>query len=99
MTFALLCLLTFAAMCITEVCWVACVTETQAQHATGAGLWALALFVTTGITTICYTTDPWLLIPAALGAFAGTYFGVWWNKQLAGGKATVLSLLSFYGGH
>ena len=30
--------------------------------------------------TISYVTNPWLLIPALLGAFSGTYVGVILNK-------------------
>jgi hypothetical protein len=38
--------------------------------------WAVALFLLGAVTVLGYTKNRWLLIPAALGAFAGTWAGV-----------------------
>lgn len=92
-----LCALTFLAMTITDICWAICVAQTQQQAPAKAAHWAFALFVTTGIATVCYTTDPWLLIPAATGAWTGTYLGVWWTKLVAQTKETPHnSVLSYW---
>jgi len=46
-----------------------------------AGLWALALLVASSMTTISYTRDPWMVIPAGLGAFCGTWLSLLWKKR------------------
>ena len=41
-----------------------------------ASLWATSILMFTGYVTVSYVNDPWLLIPATLGAFLGTYVAV-----------------------
>lgn len=51
-----------------------------------AGSWAAFLYLLGASATISWVAQPTLLIPAALGAFAGTYVGVWWNRKGSGNK-------------
>ena len=42
---------------------------------------ATIVFLIASITTIGYVENHWLLIPAGIGAFAGTWVGVLYNKK------------------
>lgn len=41
---------------------------------------AMALIVITGFVTSCYVVNQWLLIPAAAGAWVGTYLSIKYGK-------------------
>jgi uncharacterized membrane protein YfcA len=49
-----------------------------------ASIWATVVFVTACVAVINYTTNYWLLIPAGLGAFCGTYVGMILRKRNIG---------------
>lgn len=66
----------FAAMFASDVAWARYVIAAGQRVPLEAGAWAVALFLLGAFTVLGYTRDRWLLIPATLGAFAGTYFGV-----------------------
>jgi uncharacterized membrane protein YfcA len=70
-------LIAFAAMFATDLCWAFYVASVKSNDALAASAWAVALFLLGAIAVIGYTRDRWLLLPAAAGAFAGTYIGVW----------------------
>jgi hypothetical protein len=74
-------LIAFAAMVLTDFCWVLTVRKVRDNAALSAGLWAVALFLTAAVGIISYTTDHWLLVPAAGGTFVGTVLGVLWNRK------------------
>jgi hypothetical protein len=76
----------FIALFVADICWVLCVRKVRDDRALSAGLWATALFVSTSVGIIGFTTDRWLLMPASAGTFAGTYAGVWWSTN---GEATL----------
>lgn len=48
----------------------------QARHATAASIWAAAIVAIGGLSVLAYTHDPYLLIPASIGAYAGTWLTV-----------------------
>jgi hypothetical protein len=68
--------LTFLAMFLTDLSWAAYIGSVKAGSAFEAASWALALFVLGAFAVIGYTRNRWLVVPAALGAFLGTYAGV-----------------------
>jgi hypothetical protein len=80
--FLIRCIITFLAVAVSDVFWVLCVNSTKEHKAFKAAMWALLLLLSTGISIVSYTENHWLLIPAALGAFAGTYVGVKVDKKL-----------------
>jgi uncharacterized membrane protein YfcA len=41
-----------------------------------ASFWSVACYLGGSIAVINYTSDHWMLIPAMLGAFAGTWVGM-----------------------
>jgi hypothetical protein len=47
-----------------------------AGHATPAAGWAALCYALTGLATVQYVADPWLLIPAVLGCMCGTFAAV-----------------------
>jgi hypothetical protein len=67
----------FITMFLTDYFWALYVGAVQTRRPVVAGMWAVALFVMGGLAVIGYTSDHWLLVPAALGAFVGTVAGVW----------------------
>ncbi len=71
-------LIAFLAMFATDAAWSLYVAAVAAGAALAASGWAVALFLLGAVAIIGYTRDRWLLIPAAAGAFLGTYAGVAW---------------------
>jgi hypothetical protein len=69
-------LVTFVAMFATDYAWSLYVAAIKNGLALPASGWAVALFLLGAVTVLGYTKNRWLLIPAALGAFAGTWAGV-----------------------
>jgi hypothetical protein len=69
-------LVAFLAMFATDACWALYVASVKAGSATEAAAWAVALFLLGAVAVMGYVRDRWLLIPGALGAFAGTWAGV-----------------------
>lgn len=71
----------FAALFAADFAWAVCVRKVRDDAPIAAGLWAVAIFIPTAAGVISYTTDPWLLVPATAGTFAGTWAGVRWNTM------------------
>ena len=46
-----------------------------------ASLWSIVITILGANVVISYTTDHMLLIPAAMGAFCGTFVGMKYNKK------------------
>jgi uncharacterized membrane protein YfcA len=46
-----------------------------------ASLWATVVFIVACVAVINYTTNSWLLIPAGVGAFCGTWVGMRLRKN------------------
>lgn len=53
--------------------YLRCVAKNQVM---GASLWSVACYLLGSYAVIEYTTNHWLMIPAVLGAFCGTYAGM-----------------------
>ena len=70
--------LTFLAMAATDFAWAAYVLSVRANDAAAASAWAVALFLLGGYAVIQYTSNRWMLLSGAAGAFVGTYLGVAW---------------------
>jgi hypothetical protein len=45
-------------------------------EALGASFWAMPCYLLGSLAVISYTTNHWLLIPAMMGAFCGTWVGM-----------------------
>jgi uncharacterized membrane protein YfcA len=67
---------TFLAVFATDLLYVYFVKSIQQDQPLSAGLWSMVVTLTASIAVINYTEDHYALIPALLGAFAGTWVGM-----------------------
>lgn len=69
------CALAFFGMIALDFVWARYVlTLTKKYHAVSGG-YAAAIMLLNGVVTLTYVHDPWMILPAAAGAFVGTYIG------------------------
>lgn len=69
-------LLVFVASAAIDLVWTRCVRATVERQRGQAALWAVALYVLSTYATISVVDDHWLVLPAGLGAFIGTWLAV-----------------------
>ena len=69
-------LTTFFALFFTDIFYTYYLRAVQNEQATRASIWAVIVFIIASVAVIEYTTNHWLLIPAGLGAFCGTWVGM-----------------------
>lgn len=67
---------TFFALFFTDVFHTYYLRSVQQDEVLKSSLWAVVVFFIASIAVINYTADHWLLIPACLGAFFGTFVGM-----------------------
>jgi uncharacterized membrane protein YfcA len=67
---------TFFAVFFTDIFYTYYLKAVQEERVVGASVWAVVVFIVACIAVINYTTNYWLLIPAGVGAFCGTYVGM-----------------------
>jgi hypothetical protein len=72
---------TFLAVFVTDLLYVYFVKSIQEDQPISAGLWSMVVTLTASIAVINYTEDHYALIPALIGAFAGTWLGMKIKKQ------------------
>jgi uncharacterized membrane protein YfcA len=68
--------ITFFALFFTDIFYTYYLRSIQNERALAASVWAVIVFVIASVAVINYTTDHWLLIPACMGAFCGTWVGM-----------------------
>lgn len=71
---------TFLAVFVTDLLYVYFVKSIQQNQPISAGMWSMVVTLTASIAVINYTEDHYALIPALIGAFAGTWLGMKINK-------------------
>lgn len=71
----------FFTLFILDIAWSFYLNRVKDGAALSSATWAAALYIMGASATIAWTTNHWLLVPAVLGSFAGTYVGVWWNNR------------------
>lgn len=72
---------TFFAVFFTDIFYTYYLKAVQEEQTIKASLWAVIVFIVACIAVINYTTNYWLLIPAGVGAFCGTYVGMILRKR------------------
>ena len=72
---------TFFALFFTDIFYTYYLRSVINNQALKASVWAVVVFLLACVAVINYTTNHWLLIPAALGAFCGTYVGMIIRKK------------------
>lgn len=70
----------FAVMFMLDFVWAEYTRAITASAALRASWWAMAIIVLGGAGQIGYTNNPWLLLPAAAGAFGGTFVALTIHK-------------------
>lgn len=73
--------LVFVAMMGADFAWTKYTLGVAAKDAFGAASWSAVIVGCGAFTVVSYTTNRWLLIPALLGAFIGTYLAVLKEKN------------------
>jgi len=71
----------FFALFFTDVFYTYYLKAVQDNQAIRASLWGVVVFFVAAIAVVNYTTNHWLMIPACLGAFLGTFVGMKLRKN------------------
>jgi hypothetical protein len=67
---------TFVCMFFTDIVYTQLLKSVQNDKPLASSIWASLITFLGGVAVINYTTDNMMIIPAILGAFAGTYVGM-----------------------
>jgi hypothetical protein len=71
-------LLVFVAMFLMDFVWARYTAAIARQYAHAASSWAVFIILLSGYVTTSYVGNPWLLVPAGFGAYAGTWAAIKW---------------------
>lgn len=71
----------FFAMAITDIAWALYTAQIADKRPLGAAAWSVLIVLVGGVNTLAIVHDPRYLTATSLGAFAGTYTGVWWARR------------------
>lgn len=72
----------FFGLVIIDLLYAIYTKQVQKDNALISSLSAGALYIINALVVIGFVKDIWLLIPAGLGAFVGTYIGVKLNNKI-----------------
>jgi hypothetical protein len=73
--------ITFFAVFVTDIIYTFYLKSVQHNSPLKASFWATVVTATASIAVINYTENHLMLIPALIGAFAGTWFGMKFKKK------------------
>jgi hypothetical protein len=74
-------IVTFFAVFFTDIFYTYYLKAVQDEQVMRASMWATVVFLIACVAVINYTTNYWLLVPAAVGAFCGTWIGMRLRKN------------------
>jgi len=69
-------IVTFFAIFFLDIVYTYYLRCVASENVLGASFWSVACYILGSIAVISYTINHWLIIPACLGAFAGTFVGM-----------------------
>jgi len=72
--------LAFFGLFVLDLIWAVYTKHIIGKSPWLASFWSSIIILLNGTITVAYVGRPWLLIPAALGAFIGTFVAVKWIK-------------------
>jgi hypothetical protein len=81
MNFLIQSIIVFFGVAIVDFFWTRYFQATAEKKATQAGIFSSCIILFGAITTRAYVHDGWLIIPAALGAYVGTFLTVKHHKS------------------
>ena len=64
------------ATCVSDFIWAQYISTIASKDALAAATWGSVVIILGAYVTISYVGDRRLIVPAAIGAFIGTYFAV-----------------------
>lgn len=73
-------LLVFISVAALDFVWALYASHVTRNNAVMAGFYASLIMILGGLAAVGYVNDPWMLIPACLGAFVGTYGALKWCR-------------------
>lgn len=73
-------ILVFVAMTVLDFIWAVYTKSVSDNKPLLASAFAVGIVVVGAFVTISYVANHWMLIPAGLGAFAGTWIAVQFSK-------------------
>jgi hypothetical protein len=71
----------FLSLFALDVCWAVYAKRITEGRAYSASSWAVALYLLGAVTTLLVVDDWRNMIGSGLGAWAGTFAGVWWTNR------------------
>jgi hypothetical protein len=69
-------IIVFIVMTLTDFVWAQYTAAIAKDKAFPAGLWSIGIILFGSYVTKSYVDDYWMIIPASIGAFAGTFLSV-----------------------
>ena len=75
---------TFFALFFTDIFYTLYLKSVHEEKKIQASSWAVVIYVIAAFAIIEYNNNHWMLIPAGLGAFCGTYVGMLIRKKYFG---------------
>ena len=73
-------IITFTLVFVVDIIYTYYLKAVTESRALTSSFWGAACWLVGSLAVIEYTADHWLLIPACLGAFCGTYVGIKFRK-------------------
>ena len=67
---------TFLGTFVSDYIWAKYIASITTAEPLVAGLWGMATIVLSALVVLSYVNDKRMIVPAAIGAFFGTYFAV-----------------------
>ena len=74
-------IITFVAVFVVDIFYTYYLKAINENAALKAGFWGAVVWLIGSFAVIEYTANHWLLIPACIGAFLGTYLGIKLRKH------------------
>ena len=74
--------LSFFGLVVLDLVWARYTITLVKKHAATSGGYAATIMLLNGVVTLTYVHNPWMILPAAAGAFVGTYLGGKLDKWL-----------------
>lgn len=74
-------IVTFIAVFVVDIFYTYYLKSINENKALIAGFWGAVVWLIGSIAVIEYTANHWLLIPACIGAFCGTWVGIKLRKK------------------
>lgn len=66
----------FFSVAAADVCWTKYMQNVALSNRAKGALWSASIVAVGSVSTLAYISSPAYIIPAALGAFVGTYLSI-----------------------